>query len=572
MPKGVPRSSIKGGSASVLNDIPTMISPARRAELDKAAKARARTAAPRKPRETKAQKAARDQAAARRMPVVRRSTVPAIVRRQEEASYPLQESTLLEGDYIPAERPVVPSATPQGQTIEGSLPANAGRSSVPMAEVLNAAPVRVEGETPTNDQAVGPARNPFNTYEGEFTDVPDPAMATAGAGGGGGMGATPAASGTASGGGSSQQRASGKSPLSTLTQIGRIVIKLLSSINKTLLSMAGQSTANTKAQALASRRAQLKTTTKDGKEKEEKKSGNSESWLGTIVQFLLPALALLIKPVIEGIKTVSNWIENLYNWFTGKSSSGSEGSTGGFRNPLADIGRYVGDKVFNGLNPELAARVMHAESGGNPNAISSKGARGLMQIIPSTAMRPGYGISSIFDVADSMNVPYSGRNEAESKRLLMIPEVNTRFGNDYLNTMLKRYKGNEADALVAYNWGPDNADKWVAAGRPMESLKDLPRETRNYVQKILGRPANSPQQRVAQQQRPRATPVVPASMLENRAMPTQQVPVVVAPVVTGEAQMAPASAPNVTNVPPVAYVPSVSPDSSYDWLQYHSYA
>lgn len=101
---------------------------------------------------------------------------------------------------------------------------------------------------------------------------------------------------------------------------------------------------------------------------------------------------------------------------------------------------------------------MMAESGGNPNAVSPKGARGLMQVMPDTARDPGFGIR-----------PSNG-SQADDARL----------GREYRAAMQKRYGGDLAKMWAAYNWGPGNLD------RALEQYGDrwmdaAPAETRNYI-------------------------------------------------------------------------------------------
>lgn len=112
------------------------------------------------------------------------------------------------------------------------------------------------------------------------------------------------------------------------------------------------------------------------------------------------------------------------------------------------------------VEPEILHRQMMQESGGNPNAVSPKGARGLRQIMPATAIDPGFGVRPPRD--DS-------------------PAENDRAGIEYMAAMKKRY-GNTETALIAYNWGPGNADKWIAGG---SDFNKLPAETQNYVAKII---------------------------------------------------------------------------------------
>lgn len=58
-------------------------------------------------------------------------------------------------------------------------------------------------------------------------------------------------------------------------------------------------------------------------------------------------------------------------------------------------------------------------------------------------------------------------------------EQNIAIGTAYLNDMYKKYK-NMTHALMAYNWGPGNVDKYLSG-----KIKTIPEETRNYIKKIL---------------------------------------------------------------------------------------
>ena len=114
----------------------------------------------------------------------------------------------------------------------------------------------------------------------------------------------------------------------------------------------------------------------------------------------------------------------------------------------------------------LLNALMIAESGGNPRAISSAGAEGAYQIMPSTAAQPGFGVK-----------PMEGSR--------FDPEASRKFARQYLQAMIDRYGGDIETALVAYNAGAGNADKFIAAGK---DYKVLPRamQTQPYVDKIMG--------------------------------------------------------------------------------------
>jgi hypothetical protein len=108
-----------------------------------------------------------------------------------------------------------------------------------------------------------------------------------------------------------------------------------------------------------------------------------------------------------------------------------------------------------GVAPDLVAKVIQAESNFNPNAVSSAGAGGLMQLMPATAGDFGLSPEERFDPAKNIDV-----------------------GTNYLSDLLNRFGGNIEEALAAYNWGMGNVEN--------KGLEQMPEETRNYLSKILG--------------------------------------------------------------------------------------
>jgi len=104
-----------------------------------------------------------------------------------------------------------------------------------------------------------------------------------------------------------------------------------------------------------------------------------------------------------------------------------------------------------GVDQAFLRAVIHAESAFNPNAISVKGAQGLMQLMPSTAN--DLGVGSPFD-----------------------PGQNIRGGARYLAMLLKLFNGDERLATAAYNSGPQNVQKY--SGVPPFD------ETRVYVERV----------------------------------------------------------------------------------------
>lgn len=117
---------------------------------------------------------------------------------------------------------------------------------------------------------------------------------------------------------------------------------------------------------------------------------------------------------------------------------------------------------------EMYSEIMESiESSGKADAVSSKGARGLMQLMPATYK----------DVAKRWNLPVDGIND---------PELNKIAGTLYLQEMLEKYSGDLEKAVAAYNWGPTALDKNIKKyGGSWR--KHLPEETRNHVSKFLSR-------------------------------------------------------------------------------------
>lgn len=115
-----------------------------------------------------------------------------------------------------------------------------------------------------------------------------------------------------------------------------------------------------------------------------------------------------------------------------------------------------------GVDSDFLHSVIRQESAGNAKAVSSAGARGLMQLMPGTAQQLG--------VKDSFS-----------------PEQNVHGGARYLRELLDRYHGDAIKALAAYNAGPGAVDRYH--GVPPY------RETRLYVQRIV-RDYNKKKERV----------------------------------------------------------------------------
>ncbi len=103
------------------------------------------------------------------------------------------------------------------------------------------------------------------------------------------------------------------------------------------------------------------------------------------------------------------------------------------------------------IDPALVRAMIEAESNWDPTAVSSRGAQGLMQLVPATANR--FGVADVFDA-----------------------EQNLEGGVHYLQTLLERYGGDLTRTLAAYNAGEGAVER--VGGVPNYS------ETHTYVQKV----------------------------------------------------------------------------------------
>ena len=124
------------------------------------------------------------------------------------------------------------------------------------------------------------------------------------------------------------------------------------------------------------------------------------------------------------------------------------------------------------IDKYLVYAIIKAESNFNESAKSSSQAVGLMQIMEATAL----------ETAESMDLQVT---EDE----LFDPEINIKIGLKYYKTLLEKYDNNYKIAIVAYNAGIGNVDKWIEDGIINENgsnLENVPfKETENYLRKIV---------------------------------------------------------------------------------------
>ncbi|MFN2576684.1 MAG: lytic transglycosylase domain-containing protein [Pyrinomonadaceae bacterium] len=140
--------------------------------------------------------------------------------------------------------------------------------------------------------------------------------------------------------------------------------------------------------------------------------------------------------------------------WTGPSPSSS--SLRGYTTGSSEVDGYlINSGTKNGVDPLLLYSVMHQESSFKSHAVSPKGARGLMQLMPGTAMR--YGVTNIFD-----------------------PRQNIEGGARYLRFLLDRFDGDVNLALAGYNAGEGAVEKYGWRIPPYA-------ETQEYVRRISRR-------------------------------------------------------------------------------------
>lgn len=132
----------------------------------------------------------------------------------------------------------------------------------------------------------------------------------------------------------------------------------------------------------------------------------------------------------------------------------------------------------------LKQALIGQESGGDPNAVSPKGAVGLMQVMPRTAVDISKWIGDGLISKDM--------SDARIASIISNPVINQKYGEFYLKKMIRDFgpRGGLEAALVAYNGGPERAKKWIESGFD-DSV--LPAETRNYYKAVIARmPTSQP--------------------------------------------------------------------------------
>ncbi|MFZ0298646.1 MAG: lytic transglycosylase domain-containing protein [Candidatus Sulfotelmatobacter sp.] len=152
-----------------------------------------------------------------------------------------------------------------------------------------------------------------------------------------------------------------------------------------------------------------------------------------------------------------------------KNDPAQSPSPAGNLQPTTDLNEVV--RAASGtyhLDPDLVTSVIRAESGFNVRAVSPKGARGLMQLMPQTASE--LGVQNAFD-----------------------PQANVEGGTRYLRELLERYDFDLIKALAAYNAGPQRVEQYGGVPPYHETKAYVARIVRDFnSKKLAAKTANQP--------------------------------------------------------------------------------
>lgn len=141
--------------------------------------------------------------------------------------------------------------------------------------------------------------------------------------------------------------------------------------------------------------------------------------------------------------------------------------------PIRYRDELVRESQRNGLDPYLVAAIVRTESGWRPSAVSTRGAIGLMQIMPETGRWAARQLGL----------------DGFTEQWLFDPEINLRIGCWYLAELKREFNGDQVIVLAAYNAGRGNVRQWLNSqrwdGQP-ENVGDIPfQETRTFIARVL---------------------------------------------------------------------------------------
>ncbi|MBY4798302.1 lytic transglycosylase domain-containing protein [Collinsella sp. AGMB00827] len=137
--------------------------------------------------------------------------------------------------------------------------------------------------------------------------------------------------------------------------------------------------------------------------------------------------------------------------------------------PFSYEEEIVASATRHGVDPYLVAAVIRTESSWDASAVSSKGACGLMQLMPETAsdmVAKGFVDGEAYDASN-----------------LTDPATNIEFGCAYLSYLITYFKGETDRAIAAYNAGMGNVDQWLGEHTVLHNAITFP-ETQTYLARV----------------------------------------------------------------------------------------
>jgi hypothetical protein len=138
---------------------------------------------------------------------------------------------------------------------------------------------------------------------------------------------------------------------------------------------------------------------------------------------------------------------------------------------------------------EIFQNQLRAESGNRQTdrrgqiMTSPKGALGIAQIMPATAMQPGYGVPDIFTLAQQRGIEVPDRSEATARQLLANKDLNQAFGQNYSTAMRERF--GDSAGVAGYNMGPGAVERNMRKNQGQFNVAQAPQETQGYLDKVM---------------------------------------------------------------------------------------